>query len=578
MKKLVLILMTILLIAYVAGCGGGGGNDDASSATLQSITVSPSTASIAKGQSQQFTATGTYSDGTVKIITTQVTWSSDNASVTIGSNGLAIGAGVGGANITASLDDASGTASLAVTAAILTDIDVEPQVPIISLGLTQQFTATGIYTDGNRDLTNVVTWTAFDTDSSGNLLTPLASTMATIDSSGLATSVSAGSSLITATYNGISGNSNLTVTSATLDHITVTADYLSIAIGVPDQFYATAYDTDGNYYDVTALSSWSSSSASATVNSGSGLAMGVSAGSADISASYGGKAASATLEVTSATLSSLAVIPSTASIAIYTQQQFEATVTDTSANTYTLQPYEVAWSSSNTGVATISNVSPDWGNATGAGAGSTTIRATLGSLTNTAALTVTNARLSSITILPANSTAAVGWQVQFTATGNFSDGTFQDLTKQVTWLSSANSVARVSNAYASKGLATPRHTGTTTISAIFIPEGVSGSTQLIVGTATLSGITVTCTPDSINVGKTSQCTATGNFGSYTKDITNDVNTTWTAGGAGDTGVATVVNVPKKSKGLAKGISSGDVTIKAKARKGTTNGTTTLTVN
>ena len=55
-----------LYIAFfwmLSACGGGGG-DAVPSVTLQSISVTPVSSSIAKGLTKQLTATGTYSDGT----------------------------------------------------------------------------------------------------------------------------------------------------------------------------------------------------------------------------------------------------------------------------------------------------------------------------------------------------------------------------------------------------------------------------------------------------------------------------------------------------------------------------------
>ncbi len=72
-------------------------------ATLQSIAVTPSNPSIVRGTTQQFTATGTYSDASTQNITTTVAWASATTSVaTIGANtGLATGAGVGTSQISA---------------------------------------------------------------------------------------------------------------------------------------------------------------------------------------------------------------------------------------------------------------------------------------------------------------------------------------------------------------------------------------------------------------------------------------------------------------------------------------------
>ena len=123
-------------------------------ATLVSIEVSPATPSIANGLTQQFTATGLYTDNSTQDLTTQVTWaSSDSAVATVsnaaGSNGLATTAGVGSTTVSATSGGVSGDTTLTVTDATLVSIEVTPAAPSVANGLTQQFTATGIYTDNS---------------------------------------------------------------------------------------------------------------------------------------------------------------------------------------------------------------------------------------------------------------------------------------------------------------------------------------------------------------------------------------------------------------------------------------------
>jgi hypothetical protein len=91
----------------------------APSATLQSITVTPASASIAGGASQQFHAEGFYSDGSLQDITNTVVWVSSNTGIARMSTvtpGLATGFGAGVATITATFNTvASNAASLTVT-------------------------------------------------------------------------------------------------------------------------------------------------------------------------------------------------------------------------------------------------------------------------------------------------------------------------------------------------------------------------------------------------------------------------------------------------------------------------------
>jgi hypothetical protein len=87
-------------------------------ASLVSLAVTPASPSIGVGATQQFKATGTYSDNSTADLTSQVSWSSGSPSVaTISSGGLATGGSVGSSLITAALNGISGTTTLTVTSA-----------------------------------------------------------------------------------------------------------------------------------------------------------------------------------------------------------------------------------------------------------------------------------------------------------------------------------------------------------------------------------------------------------------------------------------------------------------------------
>ncbi len=86
-------------------------------AAIASIAVSPASSTINANASAQFTASGTFTDGTVANVTNSVSWASSNTSVSsVNAAGLAIGVGVGTATITASYGTVSGTANLVVNA------------------------------------------------------------------------------------------------------------------------------------------------------------------------------------------------------------------------------------------------------------------------------------------------------------------------------------------------------------------------------------------------------------------------------------------------------------------------------
>jgi glycosyl hydrolase family 64 (putative beta-1,3-glucanase)/Big-like domain-containing protein len=215
------MLAALTLSACGGGHNGGAGNTSSTAPVvppaLVSIAVTPATATVATGATQQFTATGTYSDKSTKILTTSVMWSSSNTAIATistasGSQGLATAVGIGSASIVAT----DGTimspgVPLAVTAVAptLVSIAVTPAAASVASGATQQFAATGTYSDhSTKALTTAVSW------SSSNAA--VASISNTSGAQGLATGVSAGSASIVATAGSVmSPGATLTVTAVT---------------------------------------------------------------------------------------------------------------------------------------------------------------------------------------------------------------------------------------------------------------------------------------------------------------------------------------------------------------------------
>jgi Bacterial Ig-like domain (group 2) len=82
---------------------------------LQSITVSPADSTINPSESVQFIATGVFSDGSISVLTSTVTWTSSRPGVAeMAPGGLATGIQTGSTTITAISGSVSGTAMLSV--------------------------------------------------------------------------------------------------------------------------------------------------------------------------------------------------------------------------------------------------------------------------------------------------------------------------------------------------------------------------------------------------------------------------------------------------------------------------------
>jgi trimeric autotransporter adhesin len=167
------------------------------------LAISPLNGSVQPSTTQQFMATGTYSDNSTGDVTSQTEWKSSNPAIaTITSAGLATGVAYGNTTISGDCQCYVVNTKLTVSsqAATITSIAVTPATATISTGNTQQFVATATYSNGTTNaITSSATWT-----SSANAI-------ATITSAGLATGVASGNATIAATSGSVSGTATLTV-------------------------------------------------------------------------------------------------------------------------------------------------------------------------------------------------------------------------------------------------------------------------------------------------------------------------------------------------------------------------------
>ena len=319
----------------------------------------------------------------------------------------------------------------------LVSIQISPSAPSIAAGTTQQFTAQGTFSNAStRDLTALVTWSSS---------TPY---VASIASGGLATTYSQGSSNITASFTQpsgtVTGTATLAVAAPTLVSVVVTDTSVIIpgpnslttvktAVGTSHQFAAYGIYTDGGERNITTSVTWSSSPlAVATINN-AGRATGITPGNATITATdpTTNLSMSATLNVTSATVTAIVVSPVGQTIAPLTSLSYAALGEFSDGTTQDVTADSI-WSSSDTAAATVTTTAPN-GVASGVASGSTTITATLGGVSGNAPLTVSSASLTSIAITPPSSGVAIESSLQMQAVGTFSDGTEQAINLPAAW-------------------------------------------------------------------------------------------------------------------------------------------------
>ncbi len=569
MRKLLLSLL-LVGIGVLTGCGSSGGGNTPTTPTLQLITVTPTSPSLTVGATQQFTATGTYSDGSTKNLTTSANWTSSSSTVAaITTGGLATAVGGGTSTITAASGSVSGATTLTV-ANPLKSIAVTPGSASVAPNGTQQFTATGTFADGTtQDLTTTATWNA--------------STGATITAGGLATGVTPNATAtIMAAQGSISGTATLAITNP-LKSIAVTPAAPQIANGTTVSFIATGTYADNSTSVITSTVAWASSNpAIATISNSpgtQGVANGIKAGTTSITATSGTVVSSpVTLTVTSATLVSIAVTPVNQQLVLLQPPAVQYTATG-KFNDGTTQDItsDVMWSSSDTTKISITQS----GAATGVGTTTApvTITATFTPpsgppVSGSTTATVIPPTVNSISIAPSTaasnpSVLAMGTSRQYKATASLANGSTLNVTNLATWSSSDTTAATVTAGLvkAANSLSAPK-----SVNIIVKYNGVTQTLPLTISTATASTITVTPIAPTIPVGVIQGFSATAQFSDgSTQDITQSV--TWASS------VPTVATIT--FTGIATGISSPPApnnTTMISATFGTTIGAATLTVS
>jgi uncharacterized protein YjdB len=425
--------------------------------SVAAVDVSPAAAAILVGNTVQLTATPRDANGN-PLSGRSVTWSSGNTAVaTVSTGGLVTARAQGSTTITATSEGQTATSTLTVTNVPVAALSVNPATASIAVGGTVQLTAIPTDANGNPLSGRFVTWASSDP------------AVVTVSSSGLASGVAAGSVTITATTEGTSGTAAITVSaaSAPVARVEVTPPSDTIQVGTNVQLTVTLSDAAGNILSGRVVT-WGSSNAAIASVSGSGLVSGLAVGSATITATSEGQSGSAVISVANIPVASVTVSPASASIA-GGGGTVQLTATPRDANDNPLSGRTITWASDNTTVARVSTS----GLVTGVVAGLATITATSEGRSGTAAITVANLPVASVTVSPASGSVQVGATLQLTATARDASGNLLS-GRAVTWASSNTAAATVS----ASGRVTGVATGAATITAT--SEGQNGTSAITV--------------------------------------------------------------------------------------------------
>ena len=464
----------------------------------------------------------------------------------------------------------------------LTSIQVLSQNPHIANQTSNQFRAIGNFSGlFTRDITTQVTWTSSDP--------AVASVSNDAASPGLAKGVGVGTTTISATLNNLSGPFALEVINAGINSITLSPLTPDIPKGRTVQFQAIgtfvdALTAQSSTQDITLDASWGSSDTTkvtvSDLDGSKGLASAVDVGSATVSATFGVVTGETLMIVSPAQLTAIALSPATPSMLTLTDLQMRASGTYTDGNNLDITS-QVTWSSSLPGRATISNAVGSEGRVSSLTEGSTTLSASLDSVTAATSLTVTGGNLTAITVTPANSTQLIldpALPVQMKAEGTFGSFT-RDISDRVTWTSENTSGSGpLAAPIDAQGVVNPSSVGTARITAEW--SGISGTTNLMTVNGVFNASSLVISPATtdnpvLTPGASLDFSAQGTFydgsGNRTVDLTTAV--TWTSSNE----TAAKISAQPGDIGRATGAAAGTTTISADFR-GLGSDAAELTVN
>lgn len=295
----------IALVAIAVGCGGSGGDvtgppggGGGGATPVSTVSVSPTSATLLVGVTDSTTLgataiTATPKDASGNALTGRtIVWSSSATNVaTVSSTGVVTAVGAGTATITATSETKAGNVSVTVTRPAVSTVTVTPATATLLVGVVDSTTL------------GVATLTAVAKDAAGNQLSGRAVAwtsgtpgVAIVSSAGAVKAVAPGASSITATVEGQTGSTPVTVTKPPVTQVNVVPQSSSVKVGASETLVVTLLDAQSHLLTGRLISTLNTTPAIVTVNGGQ--ITGVAVGTGTVNYSSEGVTTVATIAVT----------------------------------------------------------------------------------------------------------------------------------------------------------------------------------------------------------------------------------------------------------------------------------------
>ncbi len=400
---------------------------------------------LPKGLSAEVSVTGSFSDGSSRDVTQDVSVSSDNVNVVnvaVDADSTCLYAvDTGKAVISALGNGITAELSVTVSDAVVSDLTVEGEDTVIA-GKNIELTALAEFSDGTSDVdvTADASWTSSDTEIA-------------MVTNGVVRSLKAGTVTVTAKIGDAEASKEITVSEAVVVSFTLEGDNTVIA-GRSITLTALANFSDGTVDVEVSPDSWTSGDTEIAAVDSNGEVKGLKAGTVTVTAKIGAVEASKEITVGPAVVTSLTIEgEDTAAAGESIELNAYAEYSDGTAEV-NVTPL-ASWTSGDTETAMVTD-----GVVRTLKAGTVTVTAKIDGIEASKEITVSDAVISSLQLI-ADSRLAIGKTLTVKAVVGYSDGTDSFDEDMDSWTSSVPEIAAVST----DGEVTGLLAGTVTITA-----------------------------------------------------------------------------------------------------------------
>ena len=465
-------------------------------ASLTALYIKPSSSSIADGTAEPHTALALYADGSQKDVSDAVTWS-------VSKNSSSVDNAVPGREFPSAPARNAASKHRDLSTSLRFGRDDNSSAAGSGQDDTRMMWGSG--RDENTLRPSSASGKADDIDTSNSVLT--------VTQTGTDTATAPGTTTILASLGTVQSQSTVIVTTATIESLAIRAAAEIFQVGATQQIQLIGTFSDGTTQDLSLTGNWHSSDPSiASINS-VGVATGAASGTVAFTASFGGMSASAGgFQVLPVALVSTVLDHDYSDLALGVSEQVRLLGIYSDGTTHDLTTL-ATWQSSKPDIFPINSTGLAYARTTG----TAQIIGTVFGQSAIANLTAVDYPLTSIALLPVNSSFALGTTTDMTAVGTFANAFQVAINSPAIWTSSNPDVFTID----STGRAKSGRAGTATVSASL--SGITQSTNLTVTAASLTAITITGPGPQLAELTDQQYTAIGWFSDGSiQDITPDV--------------------------------------------------------